>query len=189
MPMPASDDHEITETAHKALHINLDATKYGTFAEIGAGQEVGRWFFRVGGAAGTVAKTMTAYDKTVSDAIYGPSERYVGRKRLQQMLDYEYNLLLERLDASRGDKTNFFVFADTVAARSFTHRDDSNGWLGIKFQAQPRAEASQVLIHVRLLYDENVREQEALGFIGLNLIYGALSQHENPPLLITSLMD
>src|SRR5882724_6700522 len=189
MPMSRIDDHEITETGHKALHINLDATRYGTFAEIGAGQEVGRWFFRVGGAAGTVAKTISAYDKTVSDAIYGPAERYVSRKRLQQMLDYEYNLLLERLDADRGDKTNFFVFANTVAARSFTHRDDSNGWLGIKFQAEPRAEPSQVLIHVRLLDEENVREQEALGVIGVNLIFGALFQHENPPLLITSLMD
>ncbi len=187
--MPNIDDHEITETGHKALHINLDATKYGTFAEIGAGQEVGRWFFRVGGASGTVAKTISAYDKNVSDAIYGPAERYVSRKRLQQMLDYEYNLLLERLDADRGGKTNFFVFADTVAARSYTHRDDSNGWLGIKFQAQPHAEASQVLIHVRLLDEENVREQEALGVIGVNLIYGALFQHENPRLLITSLLD
>jgi hypothetical protein len=189
MPMPEIDDHEITETGHKALHINLDATKYGTFAEIGAGQEVGRWFFRVGGAAGTVAKTISAYDKTVSDAIYGPSERYVSRKRLQQMLDYEYNLLLERLDTARGEKTNFFVFADTVAARSFSHRDDSNGWLGIKFQAEPRAEPSQVLIHVRLLDEENVREQEALGVIGVNLIFGALFQHENPRNLITSLLD
>src|ERR1700722_5922004 len=189
MPMARIDDHEITETGHKALHINLDATKYGTFAEIGAGQEVGRWFFRVGGAAGTVAKTISAYDKTVSDAIYGPSERYLSRKRLQQMLDYEYNLLLERLDAARGEKTNFFVFADTVAARSYTHRDDSNGWLGIKFQAQPRAGPSEVVIPVRLLDDENVREQEALGVIGVNLIYGALFQHENPRLLITSLFD
>jgi hypothetical protein len=193
-PIPqwsAGADHtdQITDTGQKAFHVNLDSTKYGTFAEIGAGQEVARWFFRVGGASGTVAKTISAYDKNVSDAIYGPAERYVSRKRLQQMLDYEYNLLLERLDASRGEKTNFFVFANTVAARSFSHRDDSNGWLGIKFQAQPRAEASQVLIHVRLLDEENVREQEALGVIGVNLIYGALFQHENPPLLITSLLD
>ncbi len=180
---------QITDTGQKAFHVNIDSNKYGTFAEIGAGQEVARWFFRVGGASGTVAKTISAYDKTVSDAIYGPSERYVSRKRLQQMLDYEYNLLLERLNASRGDKTNFFVFADTVAARSYTHRDDSNGWLGIKFQATPRAEPSEVLIHVRLLDDENVREQEALGIIGVNLIYGALFQHENPRLLITSLFD
>src|SRR5664279_4713918 len=99
-------------TDRKALQINRDADKYGTFAEIGAGQEVARWFFRVGGAAGTVAKTISAYDKTVSDAIYGPTQRYVSRLRLQQMLDYEYNLLKERLDASRGAETCFFVFAN-----------------------------------------------------------------------------
>src|SRR5271155_2549917 len=187
--MPMNDDHEITETAHKALHINLDATKYGTFAEIGAGQEVGRWFFRVGGAAGTVAKTISAYDKTVSDAIYGPSERYVSRKRLQQMLDYEYNLLLERLDAARGAETCFFAFANTVAARSYTRKDDSNGWLGIKFQCHPHSEPSQVMIHVRLLDEENLREQEALGIIGVNLIYGALFHFERPHYLVTSLLD
>src|SRR6267378_1843086 len=105
MPMSRIDDHEITETGHKALHINLDATRYGTFAEIGAGQEVGRWFFRVGGAAGTVAKTISAYDKTVSDAIYGRCDRYVSRQRLRTMLDYEFGLLLERLRKLRGDTT------------------------------------------------------------------------------------
>jgi hypothetical protein len=182
-------DHQITDTGQKAFQINLDATKYGTFAEIGAGQEVARWFFRVGGAAGTVAKTISAYDKTVSDAIYGPSERYVSRLRLQQMMDYEYNLLRERLDASRGAETCFFVFANTVAARSYTRRDDSNGWLGIKFQTQPRAEPSQVMIHVRLLDEENLREQEALGAIGVNLIYGALFYFENPSYLISSLLE
>jgi hypothetical protein len=182
-------EHKIVDTGQKAFHVNLDSTKYGTFAEIGAGQEVARWFFRVGGAAGTVAKTISAYDKAVSDAIYGPTERYVSRLRLQQMMDYEYNLLNERLDASRGAETCFFVFANTVAARSFTRREDSNGWLGIKFQTQPRAEPSQVMIHVRLLDEENLREQEALGTIGVNLIFGALFHFENPSYLITSLLD
>jgi hypothetical protein len=182
-------DHQITDTGQKAFQINLDSTKYGTFAEIGAGQEVARWFFRVGGAAGTVAKTISAYDKAVSDAIYGPTERYVSRLRLQQMMDYEYNLLKERLDAARGAETCFFVFANTVAARSFTRREDSNGWLGIKFQARPRMEPSQVMIHVRLLDEENLREQEALGTIGVNLVYGALVHFENPRYLITSLLD
>jgi hypothetical protein len=184
----ASADHP-TDTGQKAFQINLDSTRYGTFAEIGAGQEVARWFFRVGGAAGTVAKTISAYDKTVSDAIYGSSERYVSRSRLQQMLDYEYNLLRERLDAARGAETCFFAFANTVAARSYTRKDDSNGWLGIKFQARPRAEPSQVMIHVRLLDDENLREQEALGVIGVNLIYGALFHFEKPHYLISSLLD
>src|SRR5438046_970228 len=111
-------NQEITGTHQKALHINLDGTKYGTFAEIGAGQEVARWFFRVGGAAGTIAKTISAYDMTVSVAIYGPCERYVSRQRLQAMLEHEYVLLLERLGAKRGNTTKFFVFANTVSARS-----------------------------------------------------------------------
>jgi nicotinic acid mononucleotide adenylyltransferase len=183
------DSDHITDTGQKAFHVNLDSKKYGTFAEIGAGQEVARWFFRVGGASGTVAKTISAYDKNVSDAIYGPADRYVSRRRLQQMLDYEYNLLIERLDASRGAETCFFAFSDTVAARSFTRHDDSNGWLGIKFQATPRAEPSQVMIHVRLLDDENQREQEALGVIGVNLIYGALFHFDRPHYLISSLLD
>src|SRR6184192_4557770 len=102
------------DTNQKAQQINVDAKRYGTFAEIGAGQEVARWFFRAGGAAGTVAKTISAYDMAVSDAIYGPTERYVSRQRLQSMLDYEYNLLLERLQKTRGTKTAFFVFANTV---------------------------------------------------------------------------
>ena len=107
--------NERLETGHKARQINLEANRYGTFAEIGAGQEVARWFFRVGSAAKTVAKTISAYDMAVSDAIYGPVERYVSRQRLRSMLDYEYDLLLKRLDKTHGDKTAFFVFADTVA--------------------------------------------------------------------------
>ena len=109
--------NEKLDTNQKAQQINLDAKRYGTFAEIGAGQEVVRWFFRAGGAAGTVAKTISAYDMAVSDAIYGPTDYYVSRQRLQSMLDYEYDLLLERLDKTRGGKTAFFVFADTVATR------------------------------------------------------------------------
>src|SRR5256885_12564381 len=130
-------NREITGTHQKALQINLDPTKYGAFAEIGAGQEVARWFFRVGGAAGTIAKAMSAYDMTFSDAIYGPCERYVSRQRLRTMLDHEYGLLLERLKAKRGDKTAFFVFADTVAARSHTRHEEATGWLGMRFQTRP----------------------------------------------------
>src|ERR671926_964531 len=106
---------ELHGTHQKALQINLDETKYGTFAEIGAGQEVARWFFRVGGAAGTIAKAISAYDMTFSDAIYGPTERYVSRRRLFTMLDHEYDLLIERLDTKVGAERTFFVFADTVA--------------------------------------------------------------------------
>src|SRR6204780_2597964 len=115
--------------SEKALRMNQDAVVYGTFAEIGAGQEVARWFFHVGGAAGTVAKTISAYDMGVSDAIYGKSKRYVSAKRLQAMLEYEYKLLLERLNATRGDKCTFFVFADTVATHSFTRHEEGHGWL------------------------------------------------------------
>jgi len=181
--------NEILETNQKALQINLDAKKYGTFAEIGAGQEVARCFFRVGAASGTVAKTISAYDMAVSDAIYGPADRYVSRKRLQAMLDYEFSLLLERLDKTRGDKCTFFVFADTVATRSFTGKGEGHGWLGIKFQTQPHDEPSQIIIHVRLLDEENFREQEALGIIGVNLIHSAFYQFQRPEQLITSLMD
>ena len=109
---------EKLDTGEKAFQINLDAKKYGTFAEIGAGQEVARWFFHVGKASGTVAKTISAYDMAISDAIYGASDRYVSRKRLQSMLDHEFNLLLQRLDKTRGDKCTFFVFADTVATKA-----------------------------------------------------------------------
>src|ERR1035441_5734386 len=128
----------------KALQINMDAKIYGTFAEIGAGQEVARWFFHVGGAAGTVAKSISAYDMGVSDAIYGPTERYVSRQRLQAMLQYEFDLLLQRLDQARGEKSDFFVFADTVATRSFTRQEEGGGWLGIRFQAEPRQEPSEI---------------------------------------------
>src|SRR6059036_1011253 len=160
-------------TDEKALHINLDSAKYGTFAEIGAGQEVARRFFRVGGAAGTIAKTMSAYDMTFSDAIYGQADRYVSRVRLQTMLDHEYDLLIERLDRKFGAEKTFFVFADTVAARSFKERNESHGWLGVRFQSQPRGQPSQIIIHVRLLDEANVDQQEALGVIGVNLLHGA----------------
>lgn len=176
-------------TERKALQINHDADKYGTFAEIGAGQEVARWFFHVGGAAGTVAKTISAYDMDVSDAIYGPTERYVSRHRLESMLDYEFDLLLRRLDSSRGERCSFFVFADTVATRSFSRQEEGGGWLGVRFQTSPRGEASEIIIHVRMLDKENAREQEALGLIGVNLVYGAFYHRDEPGTLIRSLLD
>ena len=175
-------------TDKKAFQINLDAKKYGTFAEIGAGQEVARRFFHVGGAAGTVAKTMSAYDMTFSDAIYGPADRYVSRNRLQTMLDHEYNLLIERLDEKLGNLRTFFVFADTVAARSFKQHNESHGWLGVRFQEQPRGEPSEIIIHVRMLDESNVDQQEALGIIGVNLLYGAF-YHRQPEKLIASLQE
>ena len=176
-------------THQKALNINLDPTKYGTFAEIGAGQEVARWFFRVGGAAGTIAKSMSAYDMTISDAIYGRSDRYVSRERLHKMLEYEYGLMIERLGAKRGVDTKFFIFADTVAARSFKGDGECHGWMGMRFQHAPQAPSSEIIIHVRMLDRENLQQQEALGIIGVNLIYGALYLHADPNQFVGSLMD
>jgi hypothetical protein len=175
-------------TNRKAFQINLDHQKYGTFAEIGAGQEVARRFFHVGGAAGTIAKTISAYDMTFSDAIYGPADRFVSRVRLNTMLDHEYDLLLERLGKKLGNERAFFVFADTVAARSFKQHNESHGWLGVRFQAAPRAEPSQIIIHVRMLDESNVDQQEALGVVGVNLLYGAF-YHSQPERLISSLQE
>jgi hypothetical protein len=177
--------NEKLDTSQKAHQINLDAKRYGTFAEIGAGQEVARWFFRVGGAAKTVAKTISAYDMAVSDAIYGPTERYVSRQRLKAMLDYEYDLLLERLADIRGSRAAFFAFANTVTTR----REQGHGWMGIKFQAEPGADSSEIYIHVRMLDRENVRQQEALGITGVNLVHSTFYLHRQPEALIRSLLD
>lgn len=177
------------DTHHKALQINLDSKWYGTFAEIGAGQEVVRWFFRVGGAAGTIAKSMSAYDMTVSDAIYGPTDRYVSRKRLQAMLDLEFRLNLERLQQKRAESTAFFAFADTVTTRSFKGNNECHGWMGVKFQAHPNDDPSQIIIHVRMLDAEAALQQEALGIIGVNLLYGAFFKHHEPEALVESLLD
>src|SRR5258705_9923862 len=182
-------NREITGPHQKALQINLDPTKYGTFAEIGAGQEVARWFFRVGGAAGTIAKTISAYDMAVSDALYGPTDHYVSRARLEAMLDRESARLVEQLGARRGGRAAFFVFADTVAARSYSRRENGHGWLGVRFQTTPHGESSEVLIHVHLLDEDAAREQETLGVLGVNLIFGAFYHHETPPELIASLLD
>lgn len=177
------------DTHQKALQINLDGAKYGVFAEIGAGQEVARWFFRVGGASGTIAKSISAYDMVVSDAIYGTASRYVSLERLESMLDREYTLLVERLASSRGDNTRFFVFADTVAARSFKRRDETHGWMGIRFQTEPGADPSDIIMHVRMWDRENLQQQEALGILGINLIHAALYQHWHPEAIINALLD
>ncbi len=179
---------DAVDTHQKALRINLDSRWYGTFAEIGAGQEVVRWFFRVGGAAGTIAKSMSAYDMTVSDAIYGPTDRYVSRKRLQAMLDTEYQLNLDRLQEKR-DGVSFFAFADTVTTRNYKGNNECHGWMGVKFQAHPHDQASQIIIHVRLLDGEAALQQEALGIIGVNLLFGAFFVHHEPDALVESLLD
>jgi hypothetical protein len=187
--MITSNPDEAMDTHAKALKINLDNRFYGTLAEIGAGQEVVRWFFRVGGAAGTIAKSISAYDMKVSDAIYGDTERYVSRTRLQSMLDHEYQLNIERLSDARGDTTSFFAFADTVVARSYKGGNECHGWMGVKFQAHPHDEASQIVLHVRMLDAEASLQQEALGVIGVNLLYGAFFLHHEPEKLMESLLD
>lgn len=173
----------------KAFQINMEPRIYGAFAEIGAGQDVARRFFAVGGAAGTVAKTISAYDMTFSDAIYGACGRYVSRARLHSMLTHEYNLLIERLDEKVGSSRTFFAFADTVAARSFRRHAESQGWMGIRFQKQPRTEPNEIIIHVRMLDARNIQQQEAIGIVGVNLIHGAYFLTENPEALVASLVD
>jgi hypothetical protein len=178
-----------SDTHQKALRINLDPRWYGTIAEIGAGQEVVRWFFRVGGAAGTVAKSISAYDMAVSDAVYGKAERYVSAGRLQGMLDKEFQLNVDRLGEERGDSTSFFAFADTVVARSYQGGNECHGWMGVKFQAQAGDEPSQIVMHVRMLDVEAWLQQEALGIVGVNLLYGAFFEHHEPEKLIETLLD
>ena len=176
-------------TEQKALAINLDAGRFGTFAEIGAGQEVVRWFFHAGHASATVAKSISAYDTAVSDEIYGKAGHYVSRERLESMLEYEYKLLLRRLDATRGEKTSFFVFADTVATRTRTDSPGGHGWLGIRFQTAPRAEPSEVILHVQLLDNGSVAKQEALGMLGVNLIHAAFFLNDQPHELVAALIE
>ena len=177
------------EPRDKALAVNLDPRRYGTFAEIGAGQEVVRWFFRAGAAAGTIAKSISAYDMTVSDAIYGSCDRYVCRERLDSMLDYEFELTFDRLSERRGNQTAFFAFADTVVARSFKGNHECHGWMGVTFQSHPRDQASRIVIHVRMLDSETTLQQEALGIVGVNLLYGAFFLFSDPDALVESLID
>jgi hypothetical protein len=180
---------ETIDTHAKALQINLDNKIYGTFAEIGAGQEVARWFLQVGGAAGTVAKTISAYDMTFSDEIYGRGPRYVSRDRLLGMLDHEYGLLPERLDQSHGADTRFFAFADSVAARNYAGTNECHGWMGIRFQSAPRSEPSEVLLHINMLDPTNLEQQRALGLLGVNLVHGIFFQRGSVNELLGCLLD
>ncbi len=158
---------------HKALTLNLDAAAFGSFAEIGAGQEVSHWFFVVGGASATVAKTVSAYDKEVSDDLYGVGSRYVSRQRLEAMLDKEWAQLLAELSKTRGPEMRFFSFVDTVSARNFAGTNDPHGWVGLRFQLQPGAAPNDVVLHINMRDPSNVLQQEAIGILGVNLIYAA----------------
>jgi len=177
------------DTYHKALAFNMDKRPYGTIAEIGAGQEISRWFFRVGGAASSIAKAMSAYDMKFSDSIYGSCKRYVSRERLQAMLDKEYGLVVGRLDEIRGAESTFYAFANTVSTYSYSQQRAGHGWLGIRFQTQPREAASQIDLHVVLKGRSNTQDQKTLGILGVNLIYAAHYSHSDPVKLLTSLMD
>jgi len=187
--MSEQKEKELLTTNRKALTINLDEPIYGTFAEIGAGQEVARMFFQVGAASGTIAKSISAYDMSFSDAIYGKTPRYVSQERLALMLDHEYDLLLARLAEQRGERTTFFVFANTVSARNFTGTNEAHGWLGVRFQTAPGGPPSEIILHVRMWDKENVLQQQALGIIGVNAIYGAFYHHADPHKFIASLLD
>lgn len=167
-------------TPQKALSLNLDPKIFGSFAEIGAGQEVARWFFVVGAASGTVAKTVSAYDKEVSDDIYGAGTRYVSKPRVQAMLEYEWSTLLAQLSATRGANTQFFSFVDTVSARNFKGDNECHGWIGIRFQTQPLGPPSDVILHVNLRDKSNQAQQEAVGILGVNLIYAAFYNRKSP---------
>ncbi|TVT76493.1 MAG: TonB-dependent receptor [Denitromonas halophila] len=176
-------------TDQKALAINLDKLKYGSIVEIGAGQEVARRFFSVGAAAGTIAKTMSAYDMAVSDDIYGHVDRYVSRARLLQMLDKEFSQVVERLAHVRAKNTTFFAYAATVTARSFKQANECHGWVGLRVQLHPGAEPSDVIMHVRMLDNDNALQAEALGILGVNLIHGAFHHYQNPEWVVESLAD
>jgi hypothetical protein len=167
---------EKLDTHHKALTLNLDPSVFGSFAEIGAGQEVARWFLIVGGASGTVAKTISAYDKEVSDDLYGPGSRYVSRQRLDAMLDREWTQLLNQLGKSRGSQTRFFSFVDTVSARNYAGTNEPHGWLGLRFQQQLGGQPNDILLHINLRDPTNLLQQEAIGILGVNLIYAAFNQ-------------
>jgi hypothetical protein len=162
---------EKLNTHQKALNINLDPTSYGSFAEIGAGQEVARWFLVVGGASGTVAKSISAYDKEVSDDLYGPGARYVSKERLEAMLDSEWTQLINQLSKSRGLNTRFFSFVDTISARNYAGTNEPHGWVGLRFQLQPGGQPNEIILHINMRDPSSLLEQEAIGILGVNLIY------------------
>jgi hypothetical protein len=178
-------------TKQKALAINLDPEIYGAFAEIGAGQDVAANFFKAGASSGTIAKTMSAYDMTFSDAIYGVQQvrRYVSENRLISMLDHEYGLLIERLAAQRGATTTFFAFSDTVSALNYHKTNDGHGWMGVRFQLEPNGQFNDVVLHVKLLDNDNNLQQQAVGILGVNLIFACFYYHETPSVFLLSLMD
>jgi hypothetical protein len=182
-------EHEKFDVHHKALSLNLDATTFGSFAEIGAGQEVARWFLRVGAASGTVAKTISAYDKEVSDDLYGAGTRYVSKPRVQAMLESEWKQLLAQLQATRGANTKFFAFVDTISARNYAGTNDCHGWVGLRFLRQLGEAPNDVILHINLMDPSNVQQQEAVGILGVNLIYAAYHALGSPEEFLASIFE
>jgi len=176
-------------THQKALTINLDAAIFGSFAEIGAGQEVARWFLTVGGASGTVAKTISAYDKEVSDDLYGRGTRYVSQPRLEAMMDSEWNQLLSELQPTRGATTRFFTFVDTVSSRNFAGTNECHGWVGLRFQHTLGGAPNDVVLHINLQDPTNLQQQEAVGILGVNLIYAAGHSLDSPDTFLAALFE
>jgi hypothetical protein len=187
--MYAPAPQQSADTHSRALAINLESSIYGTFAEIGAGQEVARWFLSVGAASGTVAQAISAYDKTVSDDTYGAGTRYVSKERLLAMLDHEYQLLLSRLAQERGSRTRFFVFADTVATRNYQGTNEQHGWLGFRFQADPGCPPNNVLLHLTLRDPTAQLQQQAIGTLGVNLIYASYHRRSSSEVFLAALFE
>ncbi len=182
---------EVLSTKNKALSLNLNKLIYGTIAEIGGGQEVARAFFQAGGASGTIAKTISAYDKTFSDYMYNDNKtgRYVSEGRLLKMLGKEYDEVVSLLACKFDSNTTFFAFADTVATINFSKTNEGHGWMGVKFQLKPGGEPNEVVVHVKLLENDNLLQQYTLGTFGVNLIYACFHYHETPNVFLQSLMD
>ncbi len=182
---------ESLTTKRKALDINLTSEIYGTLAEIGGGQEVARAFFQAGGASGTIAKSISAYDKTFSDHLYNENKpgRYVSEERVELMLNREFSQLNEVLDTNKNDDTCFFVFADTVETLNYSKTNQGHGWLGVQFQLKPNQAPNRVIIHINLKENDQLLQQYTLGTLGVNLIYACFNYTEDSNLFLLSLLD
>lgn len=178
----------VKSTREKALKINLDRDIYGSFGEIGAGQEVANHFYRAGGASGTIAFSLSAYDMKISDFIYGESDRYVSEDRLKQMINFEYKLTTRKLNA-RSKHTRFFTFSNTVEVLNFSKTNEGHGWLGVRFQLKPMTEPNECIIHVNMHDNDQKLQQNALGVLGVNLLYACYFFSHDPKLFLKSLLD
>lgn len=174
----SSVTQSLAATQEKAFRINMDKQCYGSFAEIGAGQETANWFFRSSGAAGTVAKTISAYDMTVSDTLYGPVKRYVSEERLKQMMESEYEQLISHLGEKRGKDTCFFAFCNTVKCKGYRDNGPWAAWIGVRFQLKPEAPPSDFVLHVRLLVPDHDIQMRVLGILGVNVLYSLFYKRE-----------